>query len=110
MTKQIGLNAYGNKVGVHSPDMSYRNKKLIEEGTGLVFIDSSWHNDACDSISNVNLDLQIFLPNSEVEDDGVTYLTTFVTSCFSDCDSSRYSIDKAFTLEEVIEFIINLKK
>jgi hypothetical protein len=49
---------------VHSKDLSEKNAKIINDALGNIFEDSSWHNDACDSIFCEDLDMQIFLPTT----------------------------------------------
>lgn len=102
------MNRYKNKVGHHSPSLSEQNKECIEELTGLKFDDVSWHNDACDSIANDMLDLQIFLPNStEKEVDSVTYFNTFAVCQASDVEGDKWDRNRVYSLEEIINLVIN---
>jgi len=99
------MNRYGIKFGFHTPKLSELNKKLIESRTKLKFIDSSWHNDLCDSIANEELNIQIFLPNSDVEDlDRELFSTYSIVSLDGTTDYYQFE-DKQYTIEELIQFI-----
>ena len=102
------MNRYGKKFGFHTPKLSELNKNLIESRTKLKFIDSSWHNDLCDSIANEELNIQIFLPNSDIEDlDRELFSTCSIVSFDGETDYSQFE-DKQYTIEEVIQILKTL--
>lgn len=100
------VNVYGNEVGVHTPTLSKENKQKIEQATNLKFEDSSWHNDACDSISNDDLKLGVFLPNSDKDDPNECLWDKF--SIFWLDGEETPDCFKTFTFDEVVTFINNL--
>jgi hypothetical protein len=63
--KNLEKNNYGNKFGYHTPNKS---EKYAQEFWFYIkedFVDSSWHNDLCDSLWSEDLDISIMFPNSE---------------------------------------------
>ena len=103
--KLIIMNAYGKKFGFHTPKLSELNKNLIESLTKVKFIDSSWHNDLCDSIASEELNIQIFLPNSDIEDfDRELFSTCSIVFYDGKTDYSPYE-DKQFTVNEIVDIV-----
>jgi len=99
------MNRYGQKFGFHTPQMSELNKNLIESRTKLKFIDSSWHNDLCDSIASEELNIQIFLPNSDIEDlDKELFNTCVIVSFDGLTDYSQYE-GKQYTVNEIVDIV-----
>jgi hypothetical protein len=101
------MNRYGNKVGCHTPKTSEKLFNRIESHTEVKWVDSSWHNDTCDSMEWTILDdgkkhkfIQIFFPNSFVNDPSNEEFNTF--HIFNEnVDSLLQTKD----IQEVIEFI-----
>ena len=96
------MNRYGKKFGFHTPQMSEQNKDFIESMTKVKFIDTSWHNDLCDSIANEELNIQIFLPNSDIED---FHRELFNTFCIASLDGEREYPQyegNLYTLDELV--------
>jgi len=100
------MNRYGQKLGFHTPIMTEQNKFNIEAETGIKFLDSSWHNDLCDSIANEDLNIQIFLPNSDVEDLNNEQFNTYTIVSF---DGQVQHEEKQYTFEEIVDIINKLK-
>lgn len=97
-------------IGFHTPQMSEENKNLIESMTKVKFLDSSWHNDLCDSIANEELNIQIFLPNSDVEDfDNEQFNTYTIVSFDGEKEYPQYA-DNLYTLNEIVDIINTLIK
>jgi hypothetical protein len=101
------MGRYGEQIGFHSPQMSEDSKiKLDEMCPKAELWDSSWHNDACDSLThNIDEDkgdyYQIYLPNStEDEVDNECKFNTFTLSLCKDFAFERNLIEEG-TLEEV---------
>jgi len=98
------MNRYGNEYGFHSIGLTKTNIIKINKGTGIDFIDSSWHNDTCDSVyhelkASPHEYLQVYLPNSsEYDSDNERYNTY----CLMDENS-----DVLLSTEDINE-IINL--
>lgn len=100
------MNRYGQKFGIHSPTMTEQNKFNIEAKTGIKFLDSSWHNDLCDSIANEELNIQIFLPNSDVEDFDNEQFNSYSIVSF---DGQVQHEETQYTFEEIVDIINKLK-
>jgi len=89
------------KIGIHNPELSSKFLKLIEEGVKRKFVDVSWGNDLLDSIMNEELDIQIYIPNAEVEDLEEEEFTDFQISTISNDEI----LLETKSVEEVIKFI-----
>lgn len=100
------MNRYGQKLGFHTPMMTEQNKFNIEMATEVKFIDSSWHNDLCDSIANEDLNIQIFLPNSDVEDFNNEQFNSYSIVSF---DGEVQHKEEQYTFEEIVHIIKKLK-
>lgn len=53
------------KAGYHTPEMTTRLLKELNEKSPIPFEDSSWHNDQVDSAYNVDYQIHVYFPNSE---------------------------------------------
>lgn len=107
------MNRYGKKFGFHTPQMSVQNKDLIESMTKVKFIDTSWHNDLCDSIANEELNIQIFLPNSDIEDFDRELFSTCSIVSFDGVDYTqlvKLYEDEQYTVNEIVDIINTLTK
>jgi hypothetical protein len=100
---------YGTKFGFHTPQMSEQNKDLIESMTKIKFIDTSWHNDLCDSIANEQFNIQIFLPNSDIEDFDKELFNTFTIVLYDSSDYCEYE-GNLYNLNEIVDIINTLIK
>lgn len=75
------MNQYKNNVGFHTPQMSEESfNRFVKECPNANFDDSSWHNDASDSIihwidEDKGTNIQVWFPNTTSEE--VDYETTF---------------------------------
>ena len=77
----IEMNRYNNNVGYHTPFLSEKHKKEIDDALGFTTLDVSWHNDTCDSIELRPLEFLIedvvFLPNGTDDDPDEEKFNTF---------------------------------
>lgn len=86
---------------IHSPTKSEKYFEQIQkeiEG----FTDSSWANDACDSIHNEKYDLSVYFPNSDKDDFENEEWSFFVVDIDSGLKQKRTSL---YSIESVIRFI-----
>lgn len=86
---------------IHSPKKSEKYFEQIQkeiEG----FTDSSWGNDACDSIHNEKYDLSVYFPNSDKDDFENEEWSFFVVDIDSGLKQKRTSL---YSIEDVIRFI-----
>lgn len=86
---------------IHSPKTS---EKYFEEIQKEIegFTDSSWANDACDSIHNEKYDLSVYFPNSDKDDFENEEWSFFVVDIDSGLKQKRTSL---YSIESVIRFI-----
>jgi hypothetical protein len=103
------LNKYNNEVGVHTPKLSLEILNRLKDETGLEFDDTSWHNDAADSLHVVGKNLQIFLPNtSETEADNFETFKHFAVSPSGEDGGDTNDITTYETIEDLIVFLKTL--
>tara|TARA_R100000995_G_C3433592_1_gene99739 strand:+ start:307 stop:759 length:453 start_codon:yes stop_codon:yes gene_type:complete len=91
---------------IHSPKKSEKYFEQIQkeiEG----FTDSSWANDACDSIHNEKYDLSVYFPNSDKDDFENEEWSFFVVDIDSGLKQKRTSL---YSIESVIRFIKEYQK
>ena len=96
------MNRYGNKCGVHTPQMTESNKDKLESATRIQFEDTSWHNDQCDSIGNESLNIQIHLPNSEEENIDQEEYNTYCISSYDGEAAHMQHRDRMYSFEELV--------
>lgn len=101
------MNEYGNIVGVHTPKSSEIYLNRITQETNLSWVDSSWHNDMCDSIECTDKEAvkkmgfnYIYLPNDS--DENLDQLKFNSFSIFDDVNEEHLCTE---FIEEIIEFI-----
>lgn len=97
------MNRYGNKYGFHSPEKTKATlKKLNSAFEKHQWLDSSWHNDACDSAAleiSDDFHLNVYIPNSNKQDLDHEEFNTYSLS------ENLEFISEFKTLEEVINYI-----
>jgi hypothetical protein len=59
--------------GFHNPKETQKLMEQLNKVLPIEMQDSSWHNDACDSVANYKHRIQIFLPNPDEEDMNTFY-------------------------------------
>jgi hypothetical protein len=94
---------YNTVFGYHTPERSKVYADTINAAMpDLKLTDSSWHNDACDSVSND--EIKVFFPNvAEGEETGNDDFTKFAIYHESD-EYHEHAIERK-TIEEVIEVL-----
>ena len=95
-------NQYGNVAGVHTPKTTESILNRLNKDTNLSFDDSSWHNDALDSLFSEKGKVQIYIPNSIKSDQDNGEWGTFSIEV-EECQA----IEKQ-TIMEVITFLNEL--
>ena len=106
------MNRYKNKIGCHTPKTSEKIFNRIVSCTEVDWVDSSWHNDTCDSMEWTIVDdgkqhkfIQVFFPNSFVDDpQNEDY------NSFSVLNEEQDMVLSTTDIEEVITFINTMPK
>lgn len=105
------MNRYGNEVGYHSPELTKINKAAFESVMSLEFNCCSWHNDTVDSISNDELNIQIFLPNSVQDDPDEELFNSYcLTSADGDDEAINNYMDDAYSFMQIVKIIKEIQK
>ncbi len=81
------MNRYGNEYGYHNPILTELLFRRIEKEVEVAWEDNSWHNDTVDSMhyttildDDVHEYIEVYLPNSVVEDRDSEEYNTFVVT------------------------------
>ena len=104
------MNKYKNKIGYHNPISSEILFNQITKKTNILWIDTSYHNDNCDSmeyndpIYPNNPYFSVYLPNSIVEDEDNEKFTTF---CLM--NTEREVLYFGYSIDDLCHMINNLK-
>tara|TARA_R110002020_G_scaffold59805_2_gene162787 strand:- start:129 stop:440 length:312 start_codon:yes stop_codon:yes gene_type:complete len=99
------MNKYGNQFGVHSPNKTNEVINILNDKTDIEFKDGSWHNDLCDSVYNEEYNLKIFIPNSEVDDEGNEEFNTFSVYNYDYENDEDYELLNTTDINKVIELV-----
>ncbi len=99
------MNQYHNIIGYHTPIESERHFNTITEATKIEYLDSSWHNDLCDSMlfyldESEEKFIEIYLPNSIEDSQENEEFNTFQIT-----DETREELFLTTDINEVIKFI-----
>lgn len=104
------MNKYGNKYGYQSPNLTELLFNRIQRGSeefNIEWQDNSWHNDLCDSMHftikeevGVHEYVEIFLPNSVVDDEDKEEFNTFFVT-----NDEQESLLTTTDVDEVIAFV-----
>lgn len=96
------LNEYGNRFGYHSPESGEVFYRKILSGTSHLdgdWTDSSWHNDACDSITYT-----VCFDKGRWEGISVYFPKTSINT-FCVCDDNQDTLLCTESVDEVISFV-----
>lgn len=104
------MNKYGNKYGYQSPNLTellFNRIQIGSEEFNIEWQDNSWHNDLCDSMHftiteevGVHEYVEIFLPNSVVDDEDKEEFNTFFVT-----NEQQDSLLTTTDVDEVIAFV-----
>lgn len=92
------MNQYGKKFGYYTPKKTEKTFNILNEiFPNLNWEDSSWHNDACDSLYLEERRITVYIPNSDKTDLGNEEFNTWAI-----CVDGQDTNDTYATIELVI--------